>query len=317
MKFRSAIRFGHALAILALAVCPGCWQEVTYIPSEPAKTTLVSNTTTVEEEPVTVDKEPAETTPTETLSPVEVTSDELFAPTPSAPTDIEPTRVEAEFADLQPEYETSAQPVSASSAEPLSTSDESAVEATYENETSAAEVTEDPEVEILRPSRTALATWRMSSRWSLAAAIYAKGQPAESYRDLLDQAAYAASLIDMEPPQFPTSAPEELQKFVASYLLHEGSEQFADELRGEYPIEYAALAEFAIKSHALLLIYTPKSQQLEPVVGAIRTAATNSGLPSEYWEKLIGMLDRREPFADVKGEVLAMHASIGDYLSGE
>jgi hypothetical protein len=121
----------------------------------------------------------------------------------------------------------------------------------------------------------------------------------------------------MELPRLPTTVTNGLQTTVASYLLHEGSEQFADELRGEYPLEYAALAELAIKSHALLLVYTPKSQQLEQVIATIRAAATNSGLPAEYWEKLIGMLDRREPFADVKAEVLAMHASIGDYLSGE
>jgi hypothetical protein len=306
----SGIPFRFAVALAALAFCPGCWQEVAYVPSEPAETTLVSSTSTVAQQPQTVKPEPGET-----QSPVEVTSDD--APTPLVPTDIEPTRIEVlpkQFepgpANLQPEPETPAEPVSVSSAElPTTTNDAPAIEATWENET--------PEVEILRPSRTALAVWRMSSRWSLAAAIYAKDQPAESYRDLLDQASYAASLVDMELPQFPIAAPEELQKFVASYLLHEGSEQIADELRGGYPSEYAALAEFAIRSHALLLIYTPKSQQLEPAVDAIRTAATNSGLPSEYWEKLIGMLDRREPFSDVKAELLAMHASIGDYLSGE
>jgi hypothetical protein len=317
MALGAPFRLGLALGILA--ACPGCWQEVTYVPSKPAKTTLVSNTTTVAEEP-TLESESSETS-----TPVEVTSTELFAPGPEPTTEPEPTRLqpepsraEAEFVDLQPESAAPEESVSVSSAELPTTVDEApAVEAAFENEPSNTEVDETPEVEILRPSRTALAAWRMSSRWSLAAAIYAKGQPAESYRDLLDQANYAASLIDMQLPQFPTTAPEELQKFIASYLLHDGSEQFADELRGEYPVEYVSLAEFAIRSNALLLVYTPKSQQLAPVVESIRTSATNSGLPAAHWEKLIGMLDRREPFADVKAEVLAMHASIGDYLSGE
>jgi hypothetical protein len=315
---RASVRFlKQGVSLFLLVLCPGCWQEITYVPNEPAKTTLVSKTI-VEEQPTTADDIPIEPTPVETQTTTEVTSDELFAPTPSPTNDTEPIPVEAEFADLQPAFETPAEPVSVSSAELPTTADGTAeVEATWENESPAAEVAETPMVEILRPSRTALATWRTSSRWSLAAAIYAKGQPAESYRDLLDQATYAASLIDMQLPQFPTAALNELQKLVASYLLHEGSEQFADELRGEYPVEYASLAEFAIRSNALLLIYTPKSQQLDSVVESIRTSAINSGLPAEYWEKLIGMLDRREPFADVKGEILAMHASIGDYLSGK
>jgi hypothetical protein len=241
-----------------------------------------------------------------------VTPTELFAPESTPAAESEPARLEADFVDLQPQSETPAE----SSAE-LPDSEDPAVDATSEKETETPEHFNSTEIATLRPSRTALAAWRMSSRWSLAAAVYAKGQPEESYRDLIDQANYAASLIDMELPRFPTTVSNELQTTVANYLLHEGSEQFADELRGEYPIEYAALAEFAIKSHALLLVYTPKSQQLEPVVESIRAAATNSGLPANYYEKLIDMLERRESFADVKAEVLAMHASIGDYLSGE
>jgi hypothetical protein len=296
MKQGVPFRFDHALIILALALCPGCWQEVQYV----------------------------ESTPSVTPAPVEVTPTELFAPDSAPPSVEEPTRVETpptqselEPADLQPEPETPAESVSASSAELPVTEDDPTMDATSEKETETPEHFNSSEVATLRPSRTALATWRMCSRWSLAAAVYAKGQPEESYRDLINQANYAASLIDMELPRFPSTVSNELQTTVANYLLYEGSEQFADELRGEYPIEYAALAEFAIKSHALLLIYTPKSQQLEPVVESIRKAATNSGLPANYYEKLLDMLERRESFADVKAEVLAMHASIGDYLSGE
>jgi hypothetical protein len=316
MKQGVPFRFGYALAILALALCPGCWQEVQYVPSEPAETTLISSTTSG-------DEPASKSTPSVTSAPVEVTPTELFAPESAAPSDEEPTRVETppaqselEPADLQPEPETPAESVAGSSAE-LPKSEIPAADATSEKETETPEHFNSSEVATLRPSRTALAAWRTSSRWSLAAAVYAKGQPEESYRDLIDQANYAASLIDMELPRFPTTVTNELQTTVANYLLHEGSEQIADELRGEYPIEYAALAEFAIKSHALLLIYTPKSQQLEPVVESIHAAATNSGLPANYYETLIDMLERRDSFADVKAEVLAMHASIGDYLSGE
>jgi hypothetical protein len=309
MKPGIPFRFGHSLAILALVLCPGCWQEVQYVPSEPAETTLISSTTSG-------DQPASESTPSKTPAPVEVTPTELFAPESTPAAESEPVRLEADFVDLQPQTETPAESVADSSAK-LPESEGPAADATSEKETETPEHFNSPEVATLRPSRTALAAWRMSSRWSLAAAVYAKGQPEESYRDLIDQASYAASLIDMELPRFPTTVTNELQTTVASYLLHEGSEQIADELRGEYPIEYAALAEFAIKSHALLLIYTPKSQQLEPVVESIHAAATNSGLPANYYEKLIVMLERRESFADVKAEVLAMHASIGDYLSGE
>jgi hypothetical protein len=325
MNFHLPTRLAHAFAFLAIAVSPGCWQEVNYVPSEPAQATVISSTSAAEEPAI-------EEVPSEATSPVEVTSSELFAPEPTQ-VEAEPTQVEpepqqngspqTELSELPLETQTPTEPASSSSAQLPATNDAAlAIEADRSNpspdtETLDTDTVQAPDVEILRPSRSSLAVWRMSSRWSLAAAIYAKGKPAESYRDLLDQATYAASLIDMKLPQFPTAASEQLQKFVASYLLHEGSEQFANELRGEYPIEYSSLAEFAMKSHALLLIYTPKNQQLDSVVESIRTSATNSGLPAEYWEKLVGMLERREPFADVKAEVLTVHTSIGDYLSGE
>jgi len=34
--------------------------------------------------------------------------------------------------------------------------------------------------------RTALAAWQMGSQWSLAAAIHAKGSPADQYDDLFE-----------------------------------------------------------------------------------------------------------------------------------
>jgi hypothetical protein len=179
-----------------------------------------------------------------------------------------------------------------------------------------AEAIESP-VEVMRPSRTALAVWRMSSRWSLAAAIYAKGQPEERYRDSLDQAKYAAELVGIELPVFPVSEGMPLETAVISYLLDANTTTFVDNLGEEYIPEYQSLAELAIRTNALLLVYTPKSQQLDPLVSSIYQAAERSGLPLELWTDLISMLERRESFATVKQHVLSFHAAVAGYLAGE
>ncbi|WP_148076188.1 hypothetical protein [Bythopirellula goksoeyrii] len=170
--------------------------------------------------------------------------------------------------------------------------------------------------EVLRPSRTALSVWKMSSRWSYAAAIYAKGLEEEYYGDSLEQANYAAELLDIELPEFPTPEDEELQAAVIDYLIQAGRSQLAETLAEGYSPEYAALAELAIKSHVLLLVYTPKSQHLDPIVAAIRRAAENSTLPPSLWEELVNLLEQRAPYSEVKAAVLKLHQQVGDYLGG-
>ena len=63
----------------------------------------------------------------------------------------------------------------------------------------------------------------MSSRWSMAAAIYAKGQPEEGYRDSLEQATYAADLVGVKLPALPASEGVALETAVISYLLDNGN----------------------------------------------------------------------------------------------
>ena len=79
-----------------------------------------------------------------------------------------------------------------------------------------------------------------------------------------------------------------------------------NKLNEDYVPEYEALAELAVRTNALLLVYTPKSQQLDPLISSIRQSAEASGLPAELWTELVLMLERREPFAAVKQRVLAV-----------
>jgi hypothetical protein len=316
MKARDFLSSFRLLSLIiggVVLLCAGCWEEVQYNPTEPVEETLTDATASTTELSATALFGASE-------NPTPTADEPLQASQPSEERSPVAEATPSQFIEQEPRDPVAAIPVSVAPQEAKFLSDETKSEDFAPSEEVEITATAEPtvaNVSVMRPSRTALAAWRTSSRWSLAAAIYAKEQPEDRYREILDQAAYAGDLVGIELPEFPTSDNGDLQSAVISYLLKDGSAQFADQFSAEYDPEYRALSELAIKTHTLLLVYTPKSQQLDPVVAEIRKAAENSGLPRMYWNEVVGMLERRAPFADVKQKVLAMHAEVGDYLAGD
>jgi hypothetical protein len=196
------------------------------------------------------------------------------------------------------------EPAEAVEADELFAEDEPATESATEKTT-------------LEPSPEALDVWRMASRWSLAAAVYAKSQATDQHGELLKEAQRAAETVGTTLPEFPASADNNHEKVLIDFLLTTGTANLTAQLTEKYSPQYAALATLATKSNALLLVYTPKSQQLDPLIAEIKQAAENSGLPAELWANLVSMLDQRAPFADVKREILAFHTAVGSYLAGK
>jgi hypothetical protein len=260
-----------------LTTCAGCWEEVHYDPNKPTAVTSVVNDSNEEVTAAAGESPSAEVaSDNESSETAEVTADELFgeAQEPTEPVDAAapaaesadaPDQESADPSDLDPDGPPSADAPDAGAEQPAIPENEDPddeAEVTAQEETATVEPTDSNTIEVMRPSRTALAVWRMSSRWSFAAAVYAKGQPEERYRDSLEQAAYAADLVGVELPAFPASEGMALEMAVISYLLDAGPAAFVNKLSEDYVPEYEALAELAIRTNALLLVYTPKSQQL-------------------------------------------------------
>jgi hypothetical protein len=199
------------------------------------------------------------------------------------------------------------EPAEAGAADDLFTEDEPAPESAPESAT---------EKTILEPSPEALAAWRMASRWSLAAAVYAKSQTTDQHDKLFEEAEQAAETVGTTLPEFPTSVENNHEKAVIDFLLTTGTAKLTAQLTEKNSPQYAALAALAARTNLLLLVYTPKSQQLDPLIAEIKQAAEDSGLPSELWANLVSMLDQRASFTDVKREVLALHTAVGNYLAG-
>jgi len=165
--------------------------------------------------------------------------------------------------------------------------------------------------------RTGLAVWRMCSQWSMAAALQAKGRDVESYGERLEQAKYGAKLLGVSLPNLPIHEvdADRLTENLA-YLLEEAGPRLASELKELHGANHAALAELAIKTHVLLLSYTPSSSQLEPVVSAVRQAAEGSGLPKSVWREVVDLLTARAEFKQVKAAIFQLHKRATAHLSG-
>ncbi len=274
------------VAALTLVTAVGCWEEVRYNPSQ---------------EPIQQPSEPVvlhDETPREQLAPapsVAPSAAQLFAEEPNDEED--PLRD-----GLGSEEATPAEPA------PTAIIDLPDVE----HETAAIPTPADP--------RTALAAWRMASKWSLAVGVYGKGWQADRYGDMWQQADYAAQLLKVQLPPLPENvAADELLSTATTLLLEEAGPQLAEAVGAEHSAGHRALCNLAIKTHALLLIYTPTGSELESLVTAIRQSAEDSPLPERLWRPFLESLDAGADFQDVKRAIFELHnratAYLGDLIS--
>lgn len=158
------------------------------------------------------------------------------------------------------------------------------------------------------PSRSRLAAWKLSSTWSLAAGLMARGHTGSRFESLLQDAGAAAEQLQIELPELsPRALHNRSPSEIVAFLLEEAGPDLAEQLKSRYGNQHAALAELAIKTNLLLLIYTPRSSRLDPLVETIHTAAENSGLSRDVWREILSLLDRRATYDQVKAAVFALH----------
>ena len=288
-----------------MLACPGCWEEIRYDPSQ--------DNSTVASRP---SGEPAATVEETTQA-----SDDIL-PTPDTPTsDAEPPVTESIELE-QPEAEEPAgqpdEPLShVLNAENDSASTTPAPPSEFDlfNDSDDAEASKT--ADLLTSSQAAAAAWKLGSKWSLAAAYYAKGLDQSRINAPLEQAREAALLLEIQLPDFPENLEQGIrQSTIVRYLLEEDGEVFLNQLHESLSKQHAALVELAIKSHTLLLAYRPDSKGLDPLVVEINKAAETSGLPEAVWRELIDLLNERSDFANIKKAVFKLHDEAVAHLDG-
>ncbi len=269
--------------------CLGCWQEVRYEPGEPVA------------KPSTI--------------PTGKPTGQMAKPEVEAPTQelLPPTGSETFYEDPVPKLT-----VEQSDVLPVPALEESAVVVEEELTEKKGEWIPSPEARQPEKAGTGLAAWEMSSRWSMATALQAKGQDIDIYGARLERARDDARLLGIELPELPLHE-EDADRLEGNltFLLEEAGPQLAIRLGELHGADHAALVELATKTHVLLLNYSPNSPQLEPVIGAIRQAAESSGLPKEIWSELIDLLNARADFKQVKAAIFQLHQQASAFLGGE
>jgi hypothetical protein len=143
---------------------------------------------------------------------------------------------------------------------------------------------------------------------------------------MLEQAASAAQLLHLELAPLPkVAADKEPVATVVTYLLDQQGSRLAGKLRQQYNPRHAALMELAIRSHMLLLVYSPRNlaldrgalgrEQFQAWVDRLAELAGSSRLPEPAWSPLLGALRKQAPYTEVKRAVFELHRQVAAELA--
>ncbi len=292
--------------LAVLLTCGGCWEEIHYVP-KPASVQTTVETAEQPAEVETVPVEPAAAEPQMEVAeaPPSPGADELFSPEGPA---------EAAVEDLAESNDASAEtpPVDGSilpTPEGLAANLEQAGPGERSTEVGGRRG------DLAATEEERRLVWEAASKWSLAAAYYAKGRDALRQSNL-NSARAAAATLDIELPQLPTTtAADNLQATVIEGLRGESAVALTNALANRFGAAEAAVADLAIRSHLLLLTYSPRSGDAALQAEALRRAAEASGLPAEAWTPLVTLIDERAPFVEVRRAVFELDDRVESFLA--
>ncbi|HEX6961935.1 MAG TPA: hypothetical protein VF175_08725, partial [Lacipirellula sp.] len=158
--------------------------------------------------------------------------------------------------------------------------------------------------------------WEAVSKWSLAAAIHAKGLPNAPQAPILAEAAKAATGLGITLPELPTASRDDnLEAAVIEGLRGELAVAVRNAFANRFGEAQAAAADLALRSHLLLLTYSPRNADAALEAEALRRAGEASGLPAELWTPLVELVAERAPFLEVRQAVFDLHRRVDAHLS--
>jgi hypothetical protein len=300
-------------------LCGGCWEEIRSQPQpdaiEPAsgEPAIVDERSEVEPPPKKSAVEPVISPP---LDRGERAAQEEAVPAPSAGNVFDEEHAEDPLSPLPTDEETPLEPalpeegtVATSIETPRAQSPVSAEPAPATDPFEQAD-NSPPTAEDRRR------VWDAASKWSLAAAIYAKGLAPKRYEPILKEAEEAAAAIGLELPALPTGDEGNREALVIETLKGQTATKLVRRIGERFTPAEAAAAELAIGTQVLLLTYSPRSDATEAHAEAMRRAAEASGLPAELWQPLLKRLDDRAPFIVVRLAVFDFHRRTVKHLAG-
>jgi hypothetical protein len=145
--------------------------------------------------------------------------------------------------------------------------------------------------------------------------MYARRLDPSQYEPLLAEASAAAAALDIRLPSLPAPPNDRDRQAAVIEALRGTATDYAARFAERFTPADAALAELAIRSHLLLLVYLPRGDIAAAQAAAVRAAAEKSGLPASLWQPLVTLLEDRASFVAVRPAVFQLHRQVANYLS--
>jgi hypothetical protein len=289
------------LSLLLIAASAGCWEEIKYEP-EPASVQSPSNAD--ESAPVAPPSDAQESTPTPPAA----------EPSPIASETSEQPASEPESPPLDaPTLELPDQPATTPPASDAQSETESP-DPGMEPSIAMPPASEPSHAEATAPQRLLL--WQAASKWSLAAAMFAKQLPVERYEPILNEANVTAAELDLTLPPFPSGVPEQqTEQVVIAALTDATAADFIAAVTERYGSSAGSLVELAIRSNFLLLTYSPRRDDLAAQAAEFTAAAEASGLPRDAWAPVAKLVQNGGEYVAVRSAIFELHRAVEKLLA--
>ena len=316
---------GWALAIAIGGSSVGCWQEIRYQPENNGQTELASDQASQRQQPAKSE--------TPIVAPVIQKQDEKTSAAElvvDSEHDSEAIRSDQNLSRDHTTDEDSSDTTQVADSltvpSPSLSQTESPVPNTQATNTPTAN-SQNPEGNRadLDLASSVYTAWQLGSQWSMGAAIYAKGQPAERYQSFLEHAESAAHSLNVEFKPLPYMViNSDPVATVVTYLLDDQGSRLTEVLDRQYGERHAALLELAIRSNLLLLTYSPQNlakdkgllskEQFQTWVDRLNELVDSSQLSESIGKPLLDQLRSLAPYTDVKQAVFKLHKQVAAEL---
>ena len=158
--------------------------------------------------------------------------------------------------------------------------------------------------------------WQAASKWSLAAAMFAKQLPPERLEPMQKEANDAAAELGVVLPSLPTPAGAETpEQAVVATLSGETTASLVAATTKRFGPAAGSLADLAIRTNLLLLTYSPRRDDVAAQATRLRSVAEGSGLPSDVWTPVMKLLDERGEYVAVRTAIFDLHRRVETLLA--
>lgn len=160
--------------------------------------------------------------------------------------------------------------------------------------------------------------WRAASRWSLALALHAKGMKPKSYQSAWKSAETAAETLTLKLPLIPKIGEDQdpVATVQVAMIEAEGPDLW-QAIEQEHGIPAGDLAELAVRTHRMLLTYSPTKPHFANEAVELTRLAESAELPSSLWQPLVKLMEAQGPYKEVKRAIFQMHKNVAQHYSAK